>query len=254
MPTTYGTNLTNTNIAGQIDPQGTGTSWEYSYTGTATAINALAATLLSQGVRYRITNDNGIYTLVASYAVTPGETETPNDAWGFDTEGTNISVFAHPYAFTEATAKGYTLAEYKKLIVDAVNEGTNSADTTFASWDFAVRIYKLLSMNQEYYEVRRPVLKRQRKFSADYTQKMTIDPYQRVWTTQSLITEFAIPSDVQNRIPNDALIPASETPQGCAWGWRLSIDTSEYNPSLRKWSESKQWSFAAWPVDFYLVA
>lgn len=248
-----GGNVTLVRIDAANDPQGFGPSWDYTYTGTQTAIDALAFSLATAGVRVRQSVTAGEPVLVASYFGTNlngnPATEVPTDSWGFDTEGVNLSLFAHPTATREASQYA-TFALYKHDIEEALSNGTaNPLDV--GSFPFSHTIYRSLARGQDYYELRRPILRRNRTVSFQYTSKAEIEMQQRVWTTAALIAEFAVPADVQSRIPSDPSV--NETPYLTEWGWLLTVDTSEYSPSLRRWTETKQWVFGAFDPLWYNI-
>lgn len=261
MATTYGDSSFVTNgsvclISKQrvSDPNGSGTAWEYTYTGTESGINNKAAALNASGIRYRTSSVGGEFTLTATYTgLDENEdpsTETPNDTYGLDTEGVNVSIFAHPKATAEQVASGYNSANYKKTIEDALAEGEANplSETQFP---FSATIYRALSRGQEYYELRRPILRRTRTFSARYTGRSDVEARQKAWTTSTLVTEFDLPADVSGRLPTDP--DSTETPVGTSWVWRLTLDTSEYNIALRQWTETKVWVFEAVDPEFYVI-
>lgn len=260
MPTTYGStqfgadgNLCLANVQQTNDPNASGRAWDYTYVGTESSINALASSLTSQGVRFRTASAGGEFSLTATYTGLDRDqdpsAETPTDSYGLDTEGVNVSIFAHPRATAEA-ASYISPAQYKKDIEDALAEGAVNpiSETTYP---FSATIYRALSRGQEYFELRRPILRRTRTFSARYADRADVEARQVAWRTSTLITAFALPADVSARLPADP--DATDTPVGTVWVWRLTLDSSEYNIAQRQWTESKVWVFEAVDPNFYTV-
>jgi hypothetical protein len=260
MATTYGSTsfassgVTLVTVASVNDPQGNGPSWEYTYTGTESGINALAATLAASGVRYRLNTSEGSFGLTSIFTGTDAtgdpNSEVPRDSYGLDTEGVGVSIFAHPTATIEANTYG-NAALYRKEIEDAADKGESAPIIDATLYPFSRVLFSLLTKKQDAYELRRPILRRTRTFSARYAGRIAVEGRQKAWTTSSLISEFSLPSDISSRLPSDP--PASETPYGTIWVWRLTLDTSEYDISKRMWSETRQWVFEAVSPTMYQV-
>ncbi len=259
-----GNGWTLVNVSAVNDPQGNGPSWEYTYTGTQAGINTLAAQLSSAGIRHRTTSGGGDFGLVATYTGVDKDgnpaTEIPADSYSIDTEGVNVSIWSHPLVTAEAnayttptTVGSFSLissSDYRKQIETALSEGTANPHDT-GTYPAAVHVYSSLARGQEYYELRRPILRRTRTFSFRYADKLSVTSQQPAWTTASLITAFSLPTDISSRLPSDP--PSSETPAGTQWVWRLTTDSSEYSPASRKWIETRTWVFEAVDPFYYSV-
>ena len=229
-----------------------GQVWEESWVGTSAGIAAKYAEVIALGGKARRGSEGGSYTLTVAYARDPDDIsdEVPAVDWEVDTETAEVDLFALAPVMREAATVG--LANYRKSLMDAVNDGEAFP---FAAgqegWPVAFELYGLLARGVTHQGLDRPVLSRQRTFSATYTGRNKASAVQTVWTTDALISAFAIPAAVQAGLPDDP--GADETPAGTVWGWKLTVNRGGFNESTGKWSEQKTWVFAAWVARLYNV-
>jgi hypothetical protein len=247
-----------------VDPDGRGT-WDYVYEGTSAGIASVAAIMSAAGARINASYDSGTSKLSASFPFYPGAdpsdtgalptAEVPTDRYSIRFGAAQVSLFALPKATNEAAAAPgiSTIAEYKKIITDHVNDGTAITDRfDIAVTPFAFVIYRLLSHGIESINVDRPTLRRHRTYSYAYAERRTITFNQYVYTTSRLLTTFSIPADVASILPVDPS-GTGETPASCTWGWRISDQDLEYNPASRKFEESVVWEYAAYDTGIFTV-
>jgi hypothetical protein len=233
---------------------GRSTSWEELYFGTSAGITAKYNAAIAAGAKARISNDNGTQTLTLTYALDPNDLtgEVPEDEWSDDTETAEVDLFAWAPAVNEAAqfvaqSTTGTEAAYRKEIKDAVDNGeTYPLGSGFPVGQY---VYKLLARGVTSIPFNRPVLSRNRTFSTAYENRNQMQAVQTVWTTSALISAFDIPTAVQARLPENPGV--NDTPEGTAWGWKLTVDRASYNIALGKVTEQKTWVFAAWVTSFF---
>lgn len=242
-----------------FDPQ-IGATYVINYNGTPSAIAALALSVQLAGARTTVVNpDGGPSTLTATFPRDPNQptaSETPLDRWDFGAEQYQVNIFSHPevvremerYAATPVNGpvQGSGIAEYQRLIKEAVSDGsTNPIGTAFP---LAQIVYNLLSQGVEYWEFNRPTMRRVRTYSQTYIgAPQVVTPQQVVYTRVSLIASFAVPLDVQSRIPVD---PPEAPRTGAVWGWRLRNQNSTLTRESRatRIEEVLDWDFGEWLV------
>ena len=251
------------NFAPNVEPDGRGT-WDYSYEGTDSGIASLASGMLAAGAKVRANYDSGVATLLASFPFNPGAdpsdtttpptAEVPIDRYSVKFGGVQVSLFALPKATNEAHTYDDNSGAYKKVITDAVNEGTPLTDAALpiGTYPFSRVIERFLSHGVDYINVDRPTLRRTRTYSYQYAERRVVTFNQYAYTTARLITEFSIPADIL------AILPANpsgtgETPVSSLWGWRITDQDLEYNPTSRKWEETVTWEFAAYDTGIFTI-
>lgn len=236
----------------RVDPVSGGVVLEQEYDGTGTSIDTLTAALVAQGARVSKTNAGGVNRVIAQWSRDPSASpldEVPADIWDDDTVTEEVSLFDMLPARIEAESY-VTTALYKKDIEDAIANG-DAYPLDATAFPVGNRIYRLLAAGISTMPVNRPILTRNRTFSALYTPRNQMEYRQTVWTTAALIAAFSIPTAVQNRFPETP--SAAETPEGTVWGWKLTVDRSSYNVGTNRIQEVRTWTFAAWVESFFTV-
>lgn len=228
-----------------------GSVWEESWVGTSAGIATKYAEVIALGGKARRGSEGGAYTLTVAYARDPDDVsdEVAVDEWEFDLETFEMDLFAWAPAIIEADAYG-NVADYRKLLVDAATEGDANPHSN-TTYPVANYIYKLLTRGVTSIPLNRPVLSRNRTFSAAYSGRNQSSARQTIWTTDALVAAFAIPASVQALLPDNP--PTAETPLNTTWAWRLSVDRSQFSVSEGKWTEMKSWQFGAWVESFFNV-
>lgn len=235
----------------RADPFSGAVTFERTFDGTSADILALTATLLAQGARVSRRNSGGQNVLVAQWNRDPDGSvsdEVPADIWDDDTLTEEVDLFDVDAAVAEA-ATYVSAALYRKDITDAVNDG-ESFPLDSNSYAVGLQIYNYLARGIKSIPLNRPVLTRNRSFSATYEGRNQMEYLQRVWTSAALISEFEIPQAVQDRMPDDPS-PVSDTEY--VWGWKLTVDRSSYNTATGKIQETRSWTYGKAIRAFYTV-
>lgn len=252
------------NFAPSVDPDGRGV-WDYTYEGTDAGISVLSNSMLRAGAKIRTNYGPGVASLTASFSYNPGAdpadagvpatVEAPVDRYSVHFGAVQVSLFVLPYATYEAkdysVRAGVTLANYKKTITDAVNQGV-ALDINSAQYPFAHVIYRQLSHGVEFATVDRPTLRRTRTYSYAYAERRRVTFDQIAYTTSRLASQFGIPNDILAVLPFDPS-GVGETPDVSAWGWRIADQDLTYNPTSRKWEESVTWEYAAYDGGLFVI-
>lgn len=218
--------------------------------GSEGALLTLASQFSASGARATVSTSDGVSMLSAVFggraSVGGSEGDTPQDRYSFTQETAEVSPFGFPAARSEAL--GYvSVAQYQKDIRDAVDAGEAYPLST-TTYPFGLAIYNHMSLGLEALETRRPVLKRTRTMSVLHSQRMSMNVSDNVWTTAALISAFALPQVVQDRLPTT---PTAIT--GFQWGWKLRVDESDYIVGSNRIEEVKEWVFANWSSTFYTI-
>ena len=108
------------------------------------------------------------------------------------------------------------------------------------------KIYSLLLLGAEAYEVERIVVTRSRTFTAGYTQRKPLDIIGKVYSPASFVSTFSVPAIVSAQLPT----PPTEKPPNTEWGYK-----QRGNNSTIMWSgkiqEKADWVLAAWSTLLY---
>lgn len=218
--------------------------------GTEGALLTLASQFSSSGAKATVSTADGASVLVAVFggraSVGGAEGDTPQDRYSFTQETAEVSPFGVPAARSESL--GYvSVAQYQKDIKDAVDAG-EAYPLDVDTYPFGLAIFNHLCLGLEAVETRRPVLKRTRTMSVQHSGRMSMSVSDTVWTTAALISAFALPQVVQDRLPTT---PTAIT--GFTWGWKLRVDDSDYIVGSNRIEEVKEWVFANWSSTFYTI-
>ena len=234
-------------------------SYSLTWSGTEAGIDAKASELELAGYPFQRRKADGQFILTAVFATDPsvGAVEVPADVWGFDDEMAQIDIYSHPRSWPFLSAEGVspTLAhQMKQSLEDFMARGLEPADAPVAfdgsseASQSAYAIYLFRVSGGTHYEVKRPIIFRQREFSVAYAPRRVIENITKFYTRSRLITEFSIPTVIANQIPND---PADTPPTGTAWGWKERQDNSQTIPRSGRITERRDWIFAAYPTYFF---
>ena len=223
--------------------------YEYVYEGTETGISNLANTLAAQGVTFRSDTSAGNHRLVATYGndIANPAMEVPDDLYSIRTGMLYVNLWAHPRVWPFLDDGSTAFSERKKAVTDAIANGT-ALTGAYATDGAAQAMYRALTRGVTSYPAPTRVFTRRREFSTGYPNPRTIDPTPRYYPRASLISLFAIPTSVAERIPQD---PTQAAPAGSSWGWFLRQDDSEIIPAISKVRETLDFIFGAWDDFFF---
>lgn len=224
-------------------------AFEFAYAGTENGIANLASSLALQGISFRKSNTGGRHTLTATYGADPTNValEVPDDAYSIRTEMLYVNLWAHPRVWPFLDDGSTAFSERKKAVTDAIANGT-ALTGAYATDGTAQAMYRALTRGVTSYPAPTRVFTRRREFSTGYPNQRTIDPNPRYYPRASLISLFAIPTSVAERIPQD---PTQAAPAGSSWGWFLRQDDSEIIPAISKVRETLDFIFGAWDDFFF---
>jgi hypothetical protein len=231
-------------------------SYSLTWSGTEAGIDAKAAELELAGYPFQRRKAEGRFMLTAVFATDPsvGAVEVPADVWGFDDEVAQIDIYSHPRAWTYLADEGAASAHIaKQSLENYISAGLapTSADHVFDSSPAGLSanaLYLYRVSGGTHYDLKRPVLFRQREFSVAYAPRRVIENVPKFYTRSRLITEFSIPTVIANQIPDD---PADTPPSGTAWGWKERQDNSQTIPRSGRITERRDWVFAAYSTYFF---
>jgi hypothetical protein len=219
----------------------TGPSTRLTYEGSEDELNALAAAFMLAHNRAQVLPFNGpVYRMVVSFGdAQDGGAETPLDKWDIDTEWAELPIWSNPKVIQSAGSDD-ALHTWRIDIEAALANTTLPSKTGFV--DDKLALYIEVTRGTRAHESKRPILNRVRTISANYAGQIVIEAVESVYTTAKLLTTFAIPTAIANRLPAD---PAF-VPSGRAWAWKERRETSEFIFALNKVEEVKDWIFAPW--------
>jgi hypothetical protein len=235
----------------EFDPQA-GFVYVQRYNGSEAAVRALETGFIAGRARTRIVQDGPHYILeVRTAAPQDGSVELPIDKWEFDTDFVQDPIWSGPKIIAAAAAFGATqnpvltaddvIKQWRDDFKTKSDAKTLPKDTGFTGDKLHLYVSNVVR-GQEAIEVERAILTRVRSFSATYAGQVILDAVPKVYTTGSLISLFAIPPAIANRLPGN---PAY-TPLYTAWGWKKRKDSSEFILAINKVQETKDFVFAAW--------
>jgi len=232
-------------ISEDFDPAA-GYSVQETWIGTKAETIAKRLTFANGGFRTKISNRGPLWQLDVWFAnaAPPGQpNEVAVDTWGLERGRVQISIWSHPSASAAAVAYGNP-ADFRKIIEDAVKDGTTLAATALNLNKPAEWLWRMLSRGAESYETKRPILRKMRTYSTAYTERIALFETEPVYITAALISTFSVPAEVQAQLPDNP----TTVPYGCAWGWLEQGGASETIPAIGKIQEARTWVFAAWSV------
>ena len=222
------------------------------WTGPPQAVLALYNFLTLNGYRVQISTQGPLYTLTVDKGADPNTVpEVPVDHWTIDMEAEQVSVWKHPAVNAALFSQGGNdsgAVALKKQIMDSVNQGKTippscaSSGPLYAAWRALVR-------GQTAYEIKRPVLGRQRSFSLAYAPRMVLDQVEKIYDQSVMQKYFAVPNVIFNQLPVISTLPPPLV--GTAWAWKVNTSRAEEVPALNKVQENTDWIFNMWSTDFY---
>ena len=152
-------------------------TWE----GPRQQVQALYDALVLSGYRVRTTHTGPRYTLLVDLGVPPDE--VPVDHWTIDMERVQVSIWSaqivNDALWALAEGEDDAPAAIRKDIEDAVSKG-NNCPAYIAGFGYGGKfplydVYVALIRGQTSYEIKRPVLGRQRTYSIAYTSRIVLD-------------------------------------------------------------------------------
>lgn len=225
--------------------------WVYvtTWVGNEASIRGLESSFSVAGAKTHSTHDGPQFSLDVRTALPPnGTDEIPLDKWEFQTDFVQDPFWSGPkiiQAASNAAAVGQTaddvIKQWQIDFKDASDAKKLPSETGFADDKLHLYVANIIR-GQDSIEVERPILTRMRTISVYYAGQVQLDAVPKVYTTDSLISLFAIPSAIASRLPPD---PAF-TPDYKVWGWKRRRDTSEFILAIDKVQEQKDFVFAAW--------
>lgn len=244
--------------------------------GNKSALLGLQAAYHLSGFRTEYSDNEGTGLLTVTMPqYNDGTPEVPSDTWEKITEWREASIWDNPRLLKLAGGDMEILSYWRKRLENAmVGNVANAASDpiTYEAFDpnskapltpseagisasvepELYRIYQKLLRGTDTFEKRLTTLRLTRVVSANYAQRTTVDPIEKVYTTARLITDFAVPQNVARLLPADPtdslLLPPYST-----WGWKLRQDGDQIIVAANKVQETRDWIFAAWDNDLYEI-
>lgn len=249
-----------------FDPQ-TGSVYEFEYVGSRDDIRIATLAWAQTGGRIRVDESGPLSRAFVTWSGSnrnpsdPSSTigqEVPVDRYEVDRDSVMVSLFELPAVLAEGelfafeSGAGASLALYRSQIETAARNGDPLPFGSVANpYPIAEAVYRKLARGQDSFETSRVRLNRVRTYSATYTGQQPLQAIPPIYRTASLIQAEAIPQAVVSKLPADP--PATQTPSGTVWGWKVVAESSTYSPKENRWEERKSWSFAAWDADIYPI-
>ena len=238
-----------------FDP-GEGWQNQQTWIGTKDAIYAKASEMAAAGFKVRVTQKGPKYTAVCNIPTVTGATgeQQALDQYELDAEWAQDSIYANPRVVEASNNSTYKVATWRSRIEKALKtDPPTSLTFTLNDTDLEIAamqaLYYLAALKVEAFETRRYVLRRRRTIPATYSQPVSLDPFEKIYRTATLISGFNIPALIAGQLPADPPF----TPQGTVWGWKARTDASQFIPALNKKEEVKEWVFAAWASYLYQI-
>lgn len=229
------------------------------YEGEEGPINAFAAVARGLGKRAFVSRKVGPIYLCRVYDQEPtdGSDEVAADRYQLDTEWAEIPIWEHPKVFDNARGFGIPaeqkLGFWRQHIEDALARKLLPDDAEVITFDPAEYVL-YLEMLRGFRAplIKRPVLTRIRSISFQYSQPITVEPVQNIYSTARLVTEFNLPNDVARMIRNcnEDWIDV-DAPDGRVWGWQQRKDTRVAVVGKTRIEEQMDWVFSTWATLIY---
>jgi hypothetical protein len=226
-----------------------GSIWQDTYRGPEASIMLLALGFQNLGLEFTWRQDRAYWLLTVRYGYEEGATETPQDTWELVSERNVMDLWAHPRIAAALSAQGDSAASTRAKIQQAVDDG-KAWSTVGVTDEHLQEAYRLLLRGATGYDLKRPVLRRVRTYSARYATRIVIRAIEQIFTTSKIVAEYSIPSSVQAQLPTDP----SEIPDGTVWAWKESDTRATTIPRTNRIEETIEWTFAAWSRLLYDLA
>jgi len=238
------------------------------WTGTQRAMQSLAATYEQAKVKCLLSFDQGQVTLSTEWtSIQDPAGEVPSDRYEFSNEFTQESIWKSYWLFAAASASAptadplTTIAAWRSQCEDSLKSDTNGGPVAPASTGFTgsqLLIYTGLVLSGDTYERDRLVLSRVRTVSQQYANQVLPAALPNIYTTDKLVSTFAIPSDIAARLPSDPSasisgLTAKLYAAGLIWGWRKRRETSIIIKHNSRVEEVMDWVFDMWPIPYYNI-
>ncbi len=254
------------------------TGWQTTETwnGNKAQIGAIAPLFRSAGAKVSVSNSGALWTLVATWSVEyssnldagipagspPATVETANETWNLNVEQVQVDLRSAPsllVLFGGATeAAQETLSGAIQLADDAIKARLNPDDYLVSIGLPAIppssqlnyfKIYRLRARGVQAVEEKRPILTRNRSFSPTFPTPVQVTGVDVVYSSQTLISTFAVPALVQSRMPVTPPVTITEA----AWGWKQRRQDSQFNVARNRIDEGSDWIFAQWSNVLYTI-
>lgn len=194
-----------------------------------------------------------------------GGSEIPVERWTWRKELIQRDIFTKPEVAKEARqfsgTGGTNPAEYRKLITDAVERGTQ-LPSSLALKAQAPQVWLELTAGTDAYELEYLVLQRTKNTTQSFAPRIVLNATSYIYTTRQLAIAENIPGAVEVVLPggrttiggNLATNPEPAVAAGnTMWGWRSRDHEGEYDGPVR-FCESTTWVYAAWSTYLYTPA
>jgi len=258
----------------QFDPA-TGWVTVETWKGTKAQIAVIAPLFRGAGAKVGVSNDGALWTLVATWSVELSENlnsttpagavfvgEVPTEIWNVNIELVQAdlrgaagirAIFGTGTLGDELIAGAFALAE------DAIKARETPVQYLSKrllpplpkNYEVAyMKVYRLKVRGANAIEEKRPILTRNRTYSAKYAQPIKIYGPDIVYPTVKLISEFKIPTLIQSKLPDDPPVTLVEA----GWGWKQRRQDGTYDASRNRIQETSDWVFAQWSDVIYTFA
>jgi len=257
----------------QFDPASGWVTVE-TWKGTKAQIAAIAPIFRGAGAKTGVSNEGALWTLTATWSVeypttsgapaagTPATIEVPTETWNVNVELVQAdlrgaagirAIFGTGTLGDELIAGAFALAD------DAIKARETPVQYLAKrllpplpkNYEAAyMKVYRLKVRGANAIEEKRPILTRNRTYSARYAEPIKIYGSDVIYPTVKLISEFKVPILIQSKLPNDPPVTLMEA----GWGWKQRRQDGTYDASRNRIQETSDWVFAQWSDVIYTFA
>lgn len=205
---------------------------------------------LYQGAGYYVTTTGGApyHDLFADKISTTASVNFI-ERWSVENEILEKSIWSRNSVMTEALEwanENGTVAEYKKRIEDAANDGEALSSALFGLYPVAQKVHEELSRGVTSYETEYAVLTKELSLPTDSNTTIQLTNTRTIYTTTQLQSVENIPDSVMFSLPDAPETAATQT----MWGWRVRDQEAEVQLDTRVVLRSS-WAFAQWSTFLY---
>jgi hypothetical protein len=257
----------------QFDPASGWVTVE-TWKGTKAQIAAIAPIFRGAGAKTGVSNDGALWTLVATWSVELSENlnsatpagakyvgEVPTETWNVNIE--LVQVDLRGAAGVRALFANATKEERDEWIADAFSLAEDAIKARETPVEYLasrvlppipdsylldyMKIYRLKVRGVNAIEEKRPILSRNRSYSAIYEDPIQVYGADVIYTTAKLIRQFDVPPLIQRKLPANPPVTLTEA----RWGWKQRRQDGSYDASRGRIQESSDWVFAQWSDVIY---
>jgi hypothetical protein len=255
----------------QFDPASGWVTVE-TWKGTKAQVAAIAPIFRGAGAKTGVSNDGALWTLVATWSVELSENlnsatpagavyvgEVPTETWNVNIELVQVdlrgaagvrALFGFSTLGDEILAGAFALAEdaIKARMTPNAYLASKSLPPIPAANELAyMKVYRLKVRGVNAVEEKRPILTRNRSYSAVYEDPIQVYGADVIYTTAKLIRQFNVPPLIQRKLPANPPVTLTEA----RWGWKQRRQDGSYDAARGRIQETSDWVFAQWSDVIY---